>query len=222
MVNSLKDRVQYLTNLCSQVLATRRSSEYSNDRVDGRIQYKYRSAGLSFISQFYGEKHPYYIEFHSKDSDYAPTIEESLGILEAISDEIDQGWHKSIRGVVSAELFSDFIEMANYLLDEGYKDAAAVMLGSTLEEHLRQLARNNGIEVETENKGKFSPKKADVLNADLVKADIYSKLDQKNITAWLGLRNDAAHGKYDNYSKGQVVFFSQALNDFMARSEGKL
>jgi hypothetical protein len=222
MENPLQDRILYLIDLCEQVLVTRRSTELRNDTVNGRIQYKYRSAGLSFISQFYGEKHPYYIEFHSKDSDYAPTIEESLGVLEAISDEINQGWHKSIRGVVSAELFSDFIEMANHLLDEGYKDAAAVMLGSTLEEHLRQLARNNGIEVEIESNGKVSPKKADVLNADLVKAGIYSKLDQKNITAWLGLRNDAAHGKYDNYSKGQVVFFSQALNDFMARSEGQL
>lgn len=222
MENPLKVRVKYLIDLCGQVLSTKKSTQHRSDRVDGRIQYKYRSAVLSFISQFYGEKHPYYIEFHSKDSDYAPTIEESLGILEAIADEIDQGWHKSIRGVVSAELFSDFIEMANHLLDEGYKDAAAVMLGSTLEEHLRQLARNNGIEVEIESKGKIRPKKADVLNADLVKADIYSKLDQKNIIAWLGLRNDAAHGKYDNYSKGQVVFFSQALNDFMARSEGQL
>ena len=222
MENPLKDRVQYLISLCGQVLSTRRSTQYSSDVVDGRILHKYRSAGLSFISQFYGEKHSYYTEFHSKGSDYAPTIEDSLGVLEAIADEIDKGWHKSIRGVVSAELFSDFIEMANHLLGEGYKDAAAVMLGSTLEEHLRQLARNNGIEVEIESNGKMSPKKADVLNADLVKAGVYSKLDQKNVTAWLGLRNDAAHGKYDNYSKEQVVFFSQALNDFMARSEDQL
>ncbi|MDC6700693.1 hypothetical protein, partial [Leclercia adecarboxylata] len=121
MQNPLKDRIEYLIALCGQVLLTKRSTEYANDRVNGRLQYKYRSAGLSFISQFYGNSHPYYVEFQSKDSDYAPTIEESLGILEAISDEIDQGWHRSIRGVVSAELFSDFIEMANHLLGEGYK-----------------------------------------------------------------------------------------------------
>ncbi len=222
MENLIRQRVVYLIELCKQVLATRRNTGHGDDACEYRILNKYRAAGLSFFKMYYGEVHPYFTAFQSKDSSYAPIVESSLGVLEAVLDEIDKGWHKSVRGVVSAEVFSDFIEMANHLLDEGYKDAAAVMLGSTLEEHLRQLARENNVNIEIEVKGKQSFKKADVLNTDLVKSEIYGKLDQKNVTAWLGLRNSAAHGKFDDYSLEQVIFFSQALNDFMARTREKL
>ncbi len=222
MENPILHRVKHLINLCDSVIKTQRDTEFSSKVVDGRLNNKFRASALSFISQYYGENHSYYKEFYAKESDYAPTVMESLGILEAISDEIENGWYKSIRGIVSAELFSDFVEMANHLLAEGYKDAAAVMLGSTLEEHMRQLARNNGIPIEIDFKGKMVLKKADVLNSDLAKSEIYSKLDQKNITAWLGLRNDAAHGNYNNYTSEQVIFLSQALNDFMARTEARL
>lgn len=217
MDNPIKQRIEYLIDLGQQVLSTRKDTEHSSDQVEHRIHNKYRAAGLSFFRQYYSDAHPYYQVFDSQAHSYGPTVESSLGVLEAVLDEVNNGWYKSLRGIVSAELFSDFIEMANHLLDEGYKDAAAVMLGGTLEEHLRQLSRDNGIDLEVESRGNHSPKKADVLNADLVKNGVYGKLDQKNVTAWLGLRNDAAHGKYGNYSKEQVTLFSQALNDFMAR-----
>lgn len=222
MSNPLKQRVEYLIELCGKVLATRRDTEYGRDEVQYKIHNKYKAAGLSFFKKYYGEGHPYYASFASKEINYGPTVESSLGILEAVLDEIENGWYQSVRGVVSAEVFSDFIEMANHLLEEGYKDAAAVMLGSTLEEHMRQLARENNVDIEVEVNGKIASKKADVLNADLVKAGVYSKLDQKNITAWLGLRNSAAHGSYEDYSREQVTFLSQALNEFMARTKEKL
>ena len=87
--------------------------------------------------------------------------------------------------------------MSTYLLEEGYKDPSAVLTGSVLEEHIRKLCEKNNISIFQGIK----PIKADALNAELVKANIYSKLDQKNVTAWLDLRNKAAHGKYNEYSK---------------------
>jgi hypothetical protein len=85
--------------------------------------------------------------------------------------------------------------MADHLLQEGYKDPAAVMIGSALEEQLRQLCGKNNIPVELDKGGGISTKKADLLNADLANAVIYNKLDQKSITSWLNLRNKAAHGQ---------------------------
>lgn len=219
MENILKQRVEYLIDLCEKVLITRHNNEFGEDQCESRIHSKYTAAGLSFFKKYFGEDHPFYTAFSSAGSNYAPIVERTLGILEAVLDEVENGWHQSVRSVVSAEVFSDFLEMANHLLEEGYKDAAAVMFGSTLEEHMRQLARENNVEIEVSVNGKISLKKADLLNADLVKAGIYSKIDQKNITAWLGLRNSAAHGKYDDYSKEQVTFLSQALNGFMARTK---
>jgi hypothetical protein len=103
--------------------------------------------------------------------------------------------------------------MAEYLLSEGYKDPGAIVIGSVLEEHLRQLSVKNGILTSTAGK----PKKADQLNADLARKGAYSKLDQKSITSWLDLRNKAAHGKYGEYTKEQVDLMLQCIQNFMAR-----
>lgn len=97
---------------------------------------------------------------------------------------------------------------------KGYKDAAAVITGSVLEEHLRKLADKFAVPVMTAS-GKHV--KADTLNADLVKAKAYNKLEQKDVTAWLGLRNDAAHGHYDNYSHEQVVLMLGGIRGYMIR-----
>ena len=76
------------------------------------------------------------------------------------------------------------------------------------------LCDKNGINSEDE---KGSPKKADRLNAELAKAEVYTKLDQKSITAWLDLRNKAAHGKYNEYSKDQVSLMIAGIRDFIIR-----
>jgi hypothetical protein len=107
--------------------------------------------------------------------------------------------------------------MAEYLLSEGYKDASAVIVGSVLEEHLRQLCQANSIDTELLSGGKKRPKKADAMNADLTKSGVYGKLEQKNVTAWLDLRNQAAHGKYSDYNTDQVSMMCQGVLEFASR-----
>ncbi|WP_163992126.1 hypothetical protein [Pyxidicoccus caerfyrddinensis] len=136
------------------------------------------------------------------------------GALDGLRADIAAGRHRSFEELVHAELFADLLDAAAHLLEEGWKDPAAVTAGAVLEEHLRKLALKTGIAVEAQN-GK--PKKADFLNAELAGADVYSKLDQKNVTAWLGLRNSAAHGKYTEYTKEQVSLLIQSLRDFVTR-----
>lgn len=123
----------------------------------------------------------------------------------------------TFKGLVAAELFADFLDMAGHLLETGYKDSAAVMIGGVLEEHLRQLCLKHGMAVDDEKDGRVVAKKSDRLNADLAKADIYSKLDQKQITAWLDLRNNAAHGKYGEYTEQQVKQLQSGMIEFMMR-----
>jgi hypothetical protein len=93
-----------------------------------------------------------------------------------------------------------------------------VMVGSVLEEHLRELCRRNGILVETLREAGPVPKKADLLNSELAASGVYNKLDQKAVTTWLDLRNKAAHGQYVAYSVDQVALMLQGVTDFMART----
>lgn len=136
-----------------------------------------------------------------------------IGIVKSLLDNIRAGYVKSLEEIIHGDVFSDFLEMGEYLNLNGYKDAAAVITGSTLEAHLRQLCKKWGIN--TLHGGKI--KKADTLNSELAGAGAYSKLDQKNVTAWLGLRNDAAHGNYANYSKEQVSLLISSVRDFITR-----
>ncbi len=105
----------------------------------------------------------------------------------SLAAEYAAGTLHTITEIVHADLFSDFIEMARHLLAEGYKDASAVIAGSTLESHLRQLCAKHQLQT-TNPSGQ--PIRADRLNADLGRV-AYGMLDQKQITAWLDLRNDA-------------------------------
>lgn len=139
------------------------------------------------------------------------------GIAKSLLADAQAGMLENLTALVHAETFVDFIEMAEYLLSEGYKDAAAVIAGSSLESHLRNLGRRFSIPVETPE-GK--PLKSDRINADLASGDVYNKLDQKNVTAWLDLRNKAAHGHYTEYSNQQVELLCAAIRDFVTRNPG--
>lgn len=139
------------------------------------------------------------------------------GILESLHADMQAGYMDSVPELIHGELFGDFLEMAQHLMDEGYKDAAAVIAGSVLEGHLRQLCQKSGVETGIEVQGVPKPKKAERINADLAKASVYTKTDQKNITAWLDLRNKAAHGMYEEYEAGQVNLLISSVRDFFNR-----
>jgi hypothetical protein len=137
-----------------------------------------------------------------------------VGILIAFRQDYATGSLQSVQELVHANMFADFLEMAEYLLAEGYKDPAAVIIGGVLEEHLRKLCEKHNISV---TKANGEPKKADALNSELAGANIYNLLDQKNVTAWLDLRNKAGHGKYTEYTKEQAALLLQSVRDFLSR-----
>lgn len=141
-----------------------------------------------------------------------------VGVVAALRQDILAGHVESLTELVHGELFGDFLEMAQHLLAEGYKDAAAVIAGSSLEAHLRQLCQKNDIDTEITDSSRLEPKKMDLINSELTKAGAYTKLDQKNITAWLDLRNKAAHGLYEEYLKEQVSLMIAGIRDFLTRN----
>jgi hypothetical protein len=141
-----------------------------------------------------------------------------LGVVESLRADLEAGYIQSVTELIHGELFGDFLEMARYLLDEGYKDPAAVVAGASLEVQLRQLCVKNGIVTNVTSSSGSHPKKADAMNAELANASVYSRLDQKNVTAWLDLRNRAAHGKFSEYSKEQVALIVAGIQDFITRN----
>jgi hypothetical protein len=136
-----------------------------------------------------------------------------VGVLLALKEEYELGYIQSFTELVHADTAASVMEMAEELHRQGYKDAAAVIVGSLLEQHLRDLCTKSQIPIEANGKRK----KADTLNAELAGKAVYSKLEQKNVTAWLGLRNEAAHGNYTAYGPDQVALLIQSIEAFMGR-----
>jgi len=220
LTTRLLKRADELLVMGNAVLSTAYSTggQYNIDYVESARMAGFRSAVLSFIHRTFGQDHPHFKEFSTKAGrDFRSNAEQGVAILQAIRDEIAGGWLSTIKGLVAAELFADFLSMAEHLLETGYKDPAAVMAGSVLEEHIRQLCSKNQVDTEDERDGKHVPRKADRMNTELAKADVYTKLDQKQVTAWLDLRNHAAHGKYDIYSAEQVRQMIAGILEFMVR-----
>ncbi|OSR69228.1 hypothetical protein BV326_03513 [Pseudomonas syringae pv. actinidiae] len=214
----LSKRVAQLIEQSEKLLATKKTNRYGADQVDGGAMAGLRSSTLSFIAMTYGSNHSYYSEYDSSTkSSFESSAKRSHAILHSIQNEIDGGWIFTVKKLIAAEIFSDFLEMAEHLLEQGYKDPAAIMIGSVLEENLRQLCVANKIDTSLERDGIFIPKKTDRLNSDLANSEAYTKLDQKSVTAWLGLRNNAAHGKYNEYTKEQVNLMLHGVTEFLAR-----
>ena len=210
-------RADQLIAKAEQVAATKR---ISNDQefVEEEPFRGLRAASLSFLVSTFGKTHAYHTEFESQvTQSLLSHARRARGILSAAREELAEGWLETTKGLVSAAIFADFLEMAQHLLDERYKDAAAVIAGSVLEEHLRQLCDKNSVRVEIEIDDGMVPRKADTLNADLRKAGLYNLLDQKNVTTWLDLRNNAAHGRYDEYTIAQVTLMLEGIRNFMVR-----
>lgn len=142
----------------------------------------------------------------------------TMGIVTSLRADVAAGYLQSYAGLVHGELFADFLDMSQHLLDEGFKDAAAVVAGSSLEAHLRKLCQMADIDTEEKSATGTRQKRAERLNSDLTAANVYTKLDQKNVTAWLGIRNKAAHGEYDQYQAEQVALLIASIRNFITRN----
>ena len=175
-----------------------------------------RTRCLAAVERASGSTSPYYmsiVEFRKQAYRDIVHLEKEVGVARALLSDIQNDYLKSFEELLHGDLFGDYLEMATHLLDNNYKDAAAVIVGSTLEVHIKKLCNKHNINAERGGKSK----KADELNSELAKQGVYSKLDQKSVTGWLGLRNHAAHGHYSEYSKEQVALNLQSVQDFITR-----
>jgi len=131
------------------------------------------------------------------------------GIIQAAMNDYRQGYVADNALLVSAEVFSDLLVQAEALLDHDYKDAAAVIVRAVLENGLRRIGNSAGVEIEAKDT-------ISQLNEKLYKAKVCSLLQQKEVTAKAQIGNDAAHGRFDQYHKGDVQSFLAYLRRFLA------
>lgn len=130
-----------------------------------------------------------------------------VAILKALKADIESGSLFDEELLITADAFDSILEQSEYLLNEGYKDAAAVLTGAVLESTLRKLCEKYGIAY---------PQNATInpLN-DLLKDKAYNLIVHKQIIAWAQIRNGAAHGHFNLYTKKQAQDMLQWVKDFV-------
>jgi hypothetical protein len=112
-----------------------------------------------------------------------------IGILRAAADDLRGGMLADIRELVAAEVFDDLLEMAAYLLGQGYHLPAGAVAGAVVEDTLRKLCKKHGVSWV----GDSSISK---LNAELYKANVFDKAQFGQLEAWGKLRNKIDHGDF--------------------------
>ncbi|TDX09726.1 hypothetical protein [Flavobacterium sp. S87F.05.LMB.W.Kidney.N] len=124
----------------------------------------------------------------------------------------------SLEREIQIETVSDYLEQAESLLnDKGvHPAAAAVLIGASLEEFLRNWLEDLEFDISTIKNS------LDAYTQELKKLNKISKQDLKDITSWGGTRNDAAHGHWENVNDRQrIKLMLEGVNLFMRKySEG--
>jgi len=210
----LIDRIESLIITADAVLATHKPNPTGYvgfSTLDSESFQAWKASSENIIKLVSGSENSYYQNFlkETKRGEYIDCVKSGKGILRALKDDIDAGLITTVRSLAFAEVFSDLLEMAEYLLVKGYKDPAASLLGAILEDSLRKIAESKDIKF-TKNDG------LDSLNNKLLEANIYSKLTQKQIDSWRVIRNSADHGKFSEYKKEDVEDMSRGVTRFIA------
>jgi len=99
------------------------------------------ASALSAIAQITGDGSIYYGQFSEQaiaGEQRSPRT--AVGILQRVRDDYAKGHLRDIREMAAAEVFSDFLDLAEHFQSEGYHPASVAMVaGAVLEDSLRRL-----------------------------------------------------------------------------------
>jgi len=181
-----------------------------SEDVDSEKFLEWRVKVKNLIVKVCGDKSEHYKEFQEaeKSSSFSGNISSfkyTRAVFLAFKEDFLGGYLTSYKSIVQAELFETELEQARELLSAGYSAPAAVIAGVVLETSLRELCSRESITF-----GKM-----DKMNADLAKSGIYNSIVQKQITSFAGIRNSAAHGKPNEFSKADVEQMIVGIENFL-------
>jgi hypothetical protein len=210
----LSERLDSLIEKGESVVRTWRGAADApavSNSVNVEMLSEWRIQSLNLLCGLFGPEHVYQREFQalSMQETDRNSVLKGIGLLRALREDVDSGNLSSFATLVSAEVFSEFLEMAKYLLDQAYKDAAASILGAVLEDFLRRLALDKGLPVSRSDG-------IDSLNQKLARSQIYNAVVHKRIDVWRQMRNSADHGRFADYASIDVQEMHRGIEDLIA------
>lgn len=149
-----------------------------------------RAQATACVADVTGRDSTWYERFvQDTKNQYPNAAGEGASILEALSADVAAGYLRRQAELIAAEVFGDFLDMAQHLLDAGYHVASASPIGAVLEDGLRRLARRHHLKVGPSDD-------ISALNNRLASKDIDTNLVRKQGDLWSATRNAADHGEF--------------------------
>lgn len=173
--------------------------------AEGNISYQFTGWGIScldLLKGIFGENSNQYKTFKDYyqfgvEAYAAEALEQCVSILSYAREDYIFGFPLNLESLLKAQLGDDLLEDAKQLLDGNQKDIACFISGVALELAIKDLCNQNQIN--------FNRKTTqESLNIELRKAGVYNESMRKQVSAWIGRRNHAAHGEWDEYDHGDV------------------
>lgn len=200
--------VHKFARLIERIPKTIQDIEQTSDGAAAYFQVKV--SALNLIARTAGENSIYFRELLAMGGD-AKIVNPSIlrGIVNAAMIDFREGFMTDTKLLVSAEVFADFLVQAEVLLEHDYKDAAAVIIRAVLEDSLRRICVSNGIDVR-DRAG------IDELKTALTKQNLLTAVQAKEIDAKKEIGNKAAHGRFSEYTKADVLAFHEFVQRLLA------
>lgn len=157
------------------------------------------------------------LSLHDPPKNSAQTAERLKAVLLALKEDLTEQTLRSTEEMIHTDMLADFLEMAERLVGDGFKNPSAVLAGSVLAEHMRRLCTKHNIVIHQMHNGMHIPKNVATMNADLALAGVYPEHEKHNVESWNELRLKALHGHYGEFTREEVRFTVSGIRDFMIR-----
>lgn len=207
------ERLDALLQQADQIAHTKKPDSWGGgwDAVDRKSFTEWFISSKHLVGKVAGRDSEYYQELESLGtSAWADNLEKARPILSAVRKDYAEGWLRDFKELAAAEVFDDFLEMAQHLCANGYHVPAASLAGAVLEDSLRRLHLKKLGQWEGDSR-------INKLNDALHKAAVYTQSEWRQIQVWGDIRNEADHGHFDNVDPQNVAQMIAGIRDFVVK-----
>lgn len=171
-----------------------------------------------FLRIYAGDETSFYKTLSQINSRATPDFKRNRvsGVMNSFIEYVSNGLLRSIslEREIQIDTVSDYLEQAESLINDKkvHPAAPAVIIGASLEEFLRNWLEDDGFDTTTIKNS------LDSYTTELKRQGKISKQDLKDIVSWGGIRNDAAHGHWDNVKeRDRIKIMLEGVNLFMRK-----
>ena len=196
-----------------------------DQRVVNFVKFtKWKTSCNILVSQVMTGKNAETVERFKVMSANESDLEWGLSTLEGIRENLESGFLDDLGLQVESAIAGDYMGQAERLLAEGQSGKfdhvpAAVLAGAVLEKALRTMCEKHDPPIPTVDKEEERLTLFPLINA-LKVAGVFNQTRATQLEGWARIRNNAAHGEFDQFTRDQVKQMISGINDFLATHLG--